>query len=100
MQKLLLNVSLTDYGPLSEIVSFTTSPEGYPGSPSQVVTVGQGASTVLVCWNASLAGGPFDHYTVTWVMSNGSTGIQNIDIADLETKECTLGATVSLLCML
>lgn len=84
------------FGPVSEVVSFTTSPEGYPGSPSQLSIQRQDVNAVLICWDASLVGGPFEHYTVTWMMSNGSVWSVDVDITDLEAEECTLGATVSM----
>ncbi len=79
------------------MVIFTTSPEGYPGSPSHVTVQSQDVNTVQLCWDASLVGEPFTHYTVSWVMSNGSMGVWTVNVADLETdEECLLGATVSL----
>ena len=80
---------------MSDTIRFTTSPEGYPGSPSHVTTQGLYDNAVLICWDSSLVGAPFSEHTISWVTTNGTTVTLILGEANLETDECALGATVS-----
>lgn len=90
-------LSPSGFGPPSDSVTFTTSPDGYPGTPSHVSANLPTSQTVMVCFDPSLVGGPFESYVIMGVVANGE-GSRNwtISVNDLEDSQpnCTIGARV------